>query len=238
MTRGAQYAGNMRRDATDRRLTGIFRDHEHSDYVTGMFSAFGRTGVWVGAGTLRPDKSYSSKHLTWFLLCNQLLCAGKEALDMGCGSGVQTLALAHGGASRVDAIDISEAAVRSTHANLVRHGMRDRVKIHHADLFGYTDGETYDVVVFNHPFFCRPPIKGMTFSYALMDEGLTLRRFFQGLSQRLRPGGFLVMPFSYICGPENDPFNHVCGASMILRRKHTVTDANGKHALYVFQGKA
>lgn len=50
--------------------------------------------------------------------------AGQRVLDYGCGSGILAIGAAKFGAASVDAVDIDEAAVRSTEANAQANGVR------------------------------------------------------------------------------------------------------------------
>jgi ribosomal protein L11 methyltransferase len=49
---------------------------------------------------------------------------GQRVLDYGCGSGILAIGAAKFGASSVDAVDIDEAAVRSTEANAKANGVQ------------------------------------------------------------------------------------------------------------------
>jgi len=48
---------------------------------------------------------------------------GQRVLDYGCGSGILAIGAAKHGAAQVDAVDIDEAAVRSTEANAQANGV-------------------------------------------------------------------------------------------------------------------
>lgn len=50
--------------------------------------------------------------------------AGQRVLDYGCGSGILAIAAAKFGAASVDAVDIDEAAVRSTEDNALANGVQ------------------------------------------------------------------------------------------------------------------
>lgn len=215
-------------------LAAIHQDHSHGGYVSYMFPAFNGTGVWVGPNTLRPDCSFSSKHLTAFLLSRTGLIQGLDCIDVGCGSGVQTLALALSGAKSVEAVDISTSAVESTYRNKSRHRLNNILAIHHSDLFSFNDFRSYDVVVFNHPFFHMSPDLTDPISTAIMDNGSTLERFFRELMNHLRPGGKLVMPFSFICGPENDPRPLAEKYGLRPLESIQILDNNGRHVIYLF----
>jgi ribosomal protein L11 methyltransferase len=72
---------------------------------------------------------------------------GASVLDVGCGSGVLSVAAAVFGASAVDAIDIAPAAMEATTANAARNGVAALV---HPSLASLVDvhGE-YDIVLAN-----------------------------------------------------------------------------------------
>ena len=69
--------------------------------------------------------------------------AGQRVLDYGCGSGILAIGAAKHGAAQVDAVDIDEAAVRSTEANAQANGVTLR-----AGLPELAQGE-YDTVLAN-----------------------------------------------------------------------------------------
>lgn len=54
---------------------------------------------------------------------------GLRVLDVGCGSGVLSIAAALLGADRVVAVDVAEEAVEVTRANAARNGVEDRVDV-------------------------------------------------------------------------------------------------------------
>lgn len=97
---------------------------------------------------------------------------GATVLDVGCGSGVLSIAACLFGASRVDAIDISPAAVPTTIDNAQRNGVADRIAVSTMPLAD-VDGQ-YDVVVAN------------ILAPALIELAADLRRV-------LAPGGVLVI---------------------------------------------
>lgn len=102
----------------------------------------------------------------------RLTTPGCSVLDVGCGSGVLAILAARLGASRVDGIDIADAAVEATRDNAGRNGVDDRV-VPSSTSIGEVAG-TYDLVLAN---VLAPVI------VAMADD---LRRV-------LAPGGALVV---------------------------------------------
>ena len=85
--------------------------------------------------------------LTWKYLYREGIGAHQRCLDIGCGSGLLTVALARNGAAHVHAIDIDEAAVKNTLTNAFRNGVADRVSGAARDLYPWVPEERYDVIV-------------------------------------------------------------------------------------------
>jgi homocysteine S-methyltransferase len=85
--------------------------------------------------------------LTWKYLYREGIGAHQRCLDVGCGSGLLTIALARNGAAHVHAIDVDEAAVKNTLTNAFRNGVADRVSAAARDLYPWVPEERYDVIV-------------------------------------------------------------------------------------------
>jgi S-methylmethionine-dependent homocysteine/selenocysteine methylase/SAM-dependent methyltransferase len=85
--------------------------------------------------------------LMWKYLYREGIGAHQRCLDIGCGSGLLTVALARNGAAHVHAIDIDEAAVKNTMTNAFRNGLSDRVSAAAQDLYPWVPEERYDVIV-------------------------------------------------------------------------------------------
>lgn len=85
--------------------------------------------------------------LIWKYLFSQRIGAHQRCLDVGSGTGLQTVQLALNGAAHVHAIDIDRRAVSNTLANAFRNGVADRVSAEAVDLFPWVPQERYDVIV-------------------------------------------------------------------------------------------
>lgn len=73
--------------------------------------------------------------------------AGESVLDVGSGSGVLSLVAARRGASRIVAIDVSDAAVAATRANAVANGAADLIEASATPISEIAD--RFDVVLAN-----------------------------------------------------------------------------------------
>jgi SAM-dependent methyltransferase len=85
--------------------------------------------------------------LIWKYLQREGIGAHQRCLDIGCGTGLQTVQLARNGAAHVHALDIDEAAIKNTLTNAFRNGVADRVTAASQDLYPWVPEERYDVIV-------------------------------------------------------------------------------------------
>jgi release factor glutamine methyltransferase len=75
-------------------------------------------------------------------------------LDIGCGSGLYTVAMLLAGAATVTALDVNPACVFATIENVARNGLDvDRVKAVPGDLATVTVDRPWDVLICNPPHF-------------------------------------------------------------------------------------
>jgi release factor glutamine methyltransferase len=70
-----------------------------------------------------------------------------RCLDVGCGSGIQTVQLALNGATHVHAIDIDRNAIANTISNAYRNDVGDRVTGADVDLYQWEPDDRYDLIV-------------------------------------------------------------------------------------------
>ncbi len=110
---------------------------------------------------------------------------GMAVLDMGTGSGVGAIAAARRGA-RVVAVDISPEAARCTRINALLNRVEDRVEVRCGDLFAPVQGERFDLVLFNPPFYAGTPRAPWEYAWRSDDA---LGRFARGLPSVLNPSG-------------------------------------------------
>lgn len=86
----------------------------------------------------------------------RLIPAGSRVLDMGTGSGVGAVFAANW-AERVTAVDINPAAVRCAQINVLLNDVEGCVEVRQGDLFTAVPGKTFDVILFNPPYFPGEP---------------------------------------------------------------------------------
>lgn len=117
---------------------------------------------------------------------------GQRLLEVGCGSGAVALWAARLGWS-VSAGDILPACVEVARRNALANGLP--IDVRHSDLTAAFAGQTFDVIVFNQPFF--HPDRPLADERALTDPGGSLHaRFLREARGLLSSGGRVVFGFA------------------------------------------
>ncbi len=120
------------------------------------------------------------------------LRTNSSVLDLGTGTGICAIFLAKKGA-QVTATDTSPPAVRCARVNVALNFAEDRVKVLEGDLFLPVEGEKFDLIVFNPPYYEGKPRDWP--EYAWRGENV-LHRFVQGLDVHLDKGGRALLSVS------------------------------------------
>lgn len=126
----------------------------------------------------------------------------RHALDLCTGSGCLAIltALAFPRA-KVDAADVSKAALAVARRNVDRYGLKQRVRVVQSDLFSALANERYDLIVTNPPYVDAKTMRKLPREYqhepgmalAAGADGLDLvRRILAQAASHLAPRGFLV----------------------------------------------
>lgn len=129
---------------------------------------------------------------------------GKAAavLDIGTGSGAIAMAVADKTGAKVTAVDISEKALKVATVNCKPY---TNITLKKSDVFSGVSGK-YDVIVSNPPYIPVSELAGLSEDVkrepvtALNggEDGLDIvRRIISGASERLNPGGVLMMEIGY-----------------------------------------
>jgi ribosomal protein L3 glutamine methyltransferase len=130
------------------------------------------------------------------------LAPGDCVLDIGTGSGCIAIAAAHYcPEAKVDATDLSAAALAVAARNVERHGVGARVRLFEADLFPPTD-RRYRVIVANPPYVPESEVAALPAEYLHepvigLASGPTgfaaAQRILSGALDRLTPDGVLFL---------------------------------------------
>ncbi len=103
-----------------------------------------------GAHFGAPKETYFPSEDSYFLAENVSIPKKALMIDVGCGSGIQSLNAFHKGASRVIALDLNKAALAATKKNCLKAGFKN-IKTIESDLFRNCR-EKADAIIFNPPY--------------------------------------------------------------------------------------
>lgn len=106
----------------------------------------GRIEIVLDPGQAFGTGDHPTTRLCLELLESQVL-EGMTVADIGCGSGILSIAAAKLGAARVDAVDVDAVSVQATHENAARNGVE--IAAYEGMGFDPLGESVYDVVVSN-----------------------------------------------------------------------------------------
>ena len=125
-----------------------------------------------------------------------------KILDIGCGCGILTLMMAQQSKhAYIDALDIDEAACRTTTLNCNNSHWKDRISVHNGSLeaFCNTSAGGYDCIISNPPYFHNQLRSSESkTSLARHASELNYDSLCSGVAQLLLPSGlfWVIVPYS------------------------------------------
>ncbi|HID73082.1 TPA: methyltransferase domain-containing protein [Candidatus Micrarchaeota archaeon] len=153
-----------------------------------------------------PDDVYLPSDDSFLLSKHAKLLKGRF-LDVGCGSGLVSLANAKANPDNdVLGVDINPSAVRASEMNASLNKITN-ARFQGSDLFGSLDDELFDAIAFNPPYLPTMDDERLSSPInAAFDGGkngrATLNRFLEGFNEHLRPGGTALVIHSSLNKPD------------------------------------
>lgn len=140
-----------------------------------------------------PAIHFTSSLLASYLARPGVVPPGSHVLDLGTGSGIVALAAALSGAERVVATDINPSAAECARLNVRRYGLLDTISVRQGDLFSTVQGEQFDIVVCNPPYFRGEPAGVADLAFHAGAGLEWLQRFGNELHTYLKSGGSAII---------------------------------------------
>jgi release factor glutamine methyltransferase len=188
----------------------------------------------VGPAVLIPRPDTETLVVECLRLAREV--AEPSVIDVGTGSGAIAVAVAkgHKGAA-VTAVDVSAEALAVAGRNAARHGLAERIRFLHGDLFGPVPaGEQFDFVLSNPPYIAREDLPSLPVGvrdyepHTALDGGAggyaVFDRLIREAQSRLKPGGTLIVE---IGSPQEGPARERLGAYPGYELGPTIKDGSG-----------
>lgn len=131
-------------------------------------------------GVFHPKFFFSSGYFYEFL--NNKTLAGKNFLEIGCGSGILSLLALRKGA-QVTAVDVDPKAVANTRLNVQKNfrGGKADVRVLQSDVFSALGAEVFDMIVINPPYYFRKVDVDSQLAWYCGENGEYFDKLFSGL---------------------------------------------------------
>ncbi|HLG31132.1 MAG TPA: HemK2/MTQ2 family protein methyltransferase, partial [Candidatus Brocadiales bacterium] len=97
---------------------------------------------------------------------------------------------------RVIATDINPYAVRCAKINVMLNNLEDKIEVRQGDLFEPVQGEKFDVILHNPPFYPGKPKDWLEHAIKTGDNNEVVHRFIRDAGKHLNPGGRILVILS------------------------------------------
>lgn len=171
-----------------------------------------------------PKVFLTSKYFAGFI--GALDLKGKRVAEVGCGSGILSLAAARAGAERVVAIDINPNAAHAASINARDNGLGDRLRGVCSNLMSGLKAEPmFDVIITSPPSFPGEPRDVADRAWVAGPGYRDIAALFDQARERLLPGGVVYLLLSSDSDLER--------LGELIHRAHFSAHMVGKHSIFI-----
>lgn len=146
------------------------------------------TDVVVYPGVFHPGLFSSTHFLIDYLATHDL--KNRSLLELGCGTALISIWAARRGAT-VTAVDLSERAFQNARRNI--DAAHVPVRLTKSDLFTQLNGESFDWIVINPPYYPRPIRSEADLAWNCGEDLSYFRRLFATVREHLRKDSEVIM---------------------------------------------
>jgi release factor glutamine methyltransferase len=151
----------------------------------------------IAPEVFHPGFFFSTQLLLQYVI--KLPLPGKKFLELGCGSGLISIAAAKKGAN-VMATDINPVAVEFLKKNSSRNKVE--VEIIRSDLFQTIPKQLFDIIAINPPYYKKQPITAKDHAWFCGENGEYFSKLFDTLAGFIHPGSEILMVLIEDCDME------------------------------------
>lgn len=201
MTETVEYAKGLGQGTRQGLLRRFVRAFIHF-WSYHLFLRRNRTTVTQVAGfrltvpptVFHPKVFLTSKYFAEFL--GSLDLSGRHVAEVGCGSGILSLAAARAGAETVTAIDINPNAARAATMNGRDNGLPQVRGVASNLMSGIAPRPLFDVIITSPPSFPGEPRDLADRAWHAGPEYRDIKELFRQARERLAPGGVVYLLLS------------------------------------------
>jgi len=151
----------------------------------------------IPPGVFHPGFFFSTQMLLQYI--TKLPLHKKKFLELGCGSGLISIAAAKKGAT-VTATDINSVAVESLKKNSRQN--RVEIKVTQSELFHNITKTEFDIIAINPPYYKKQPVTEQDHAWFCGENGEYFSGLFDALADYIYPASEIIMVLFEDCDME------------------------------------